>query len=50
MNKNWVVTKKKYLDTDEIKSLRKVCEDASIIANSKNQLLGYRDWVIIDTA
>jgi len=50
MNNNWTVTKKKYLDNDEIKKLRKVCEDASIICLSKNQLLAYRDWMIIDTA
>ena len=50
MNKNWTVTKKKYLDTEEIRQLRKVCEDASIIAISKNQMLGVRDWAIIDTA
>ena len=31
----WIVTPDKYLTEEEVKKLRKVCEEASIIAKSK---------------
>lgn len=50
MNKNWIITKRKYLNKDEVKKLRKTCEDAAIVAEHKSQLLAIRDWMIIDLA
>jgi site-specific recombinase XerD len=46
----WIVTPDKYLTEDETKKLRKVCEEASIIAKSKGNQIAIRNRLIIEVA
>ena len=46
MNPEWVLTKQKYLNEDEVRRLRRTCEDAAIVAEAKGQMLAIRDWMI----
>ena len=47
---NWVITKEKYLDSDEVKQLRKTIESAMLLAKSKGHQLDVRDFTIIELA
>jgi hypothetical protein len=46
----WIVTPDKYLTEEEVKKLRKVCEEASIIAKSKGNQIAIRNRLIIEVA
>ena len=46
----WIVTPDKYLTEEEVKKLRKVCEETSIIAKSKGNQIAIRNRLIIEVA
>ena len=47
---NWVISPDKFLSTDEVKSLRKTCQDAALLARSKGVQAPVRDALIIELA
>ena len=46
----WIVTPDKFLTDEESKKLRRMCEEAAIIAKSKGNQLAVRNRFIIETA
>ncbi|MBC8376199.1 MAG: tyrosine-type recombinase/integrase [FCB group bacterium] len=50
MNPNWVITPKKFMNPEEVRSLRRVAEDAAIVAERRGRMLAIRDWMILDLA
>ncbi len=47
---NWVISPDKFLSTDEVKNLRKTCQEAALIARSKGVQAPVRDALIIELA
>jgi len=50
MNSNWVITKRSYLNEDEVSCLRRTAEDLAIIGLGRKLLIPPRDWMVIDLA
>jgi len=46
----WTITPDKYLTADEVKQLRKTCQEAALIAKSKGNQAPVRDATIIELA
>ena len=46
----WTITPDKYLTADEVKRLRKTCQEAALIAKSKGNQTPFRDAIIIELA
>ncbi len=47
---NWIISPEKYLSPDDVKALRKSCQDAALLARSKGNQAPVRDTVIIELA
>ncbi len=47
---NWVISPDKFLSIDEVKNLRKTCQDAALLARSKGVQAPVRDALIIELA
>lgn len=47
---NWIISPEKYLSPDDVKALRKTCQDAALLARSKGNRAPVRDAVIIEIA
>jgi len=47
---NWIISPEKYLSPDDVKALRKTCQDAAVLARSKGNQAPVRDAVIIEVA
>ena len=46
----WIITPDKFLSEEEVKRLRKACEESSIIAKSKGNQIAIRNRLIIEVA
>jgi site-specific recombinase XerD len=46
----WIITPDKYLTEDEVRKIKKVCEEAALIARSRGNQFPVRDQLIIETA
>ena len=46
----WIITPDKYLADDEVRKIKKVCEEAALIARSRGNQFPERDQLIIETA
>ena len=46
----WIITPDKFLSEEEVKRLRKACEETSIIAKSKGNQIAIRNRLIIEVA
>jgi len=44
----WIITPDKYLTADEVKRLRKACQELALIAKSKGNQAPVRDTTIIE--
>ena len=47
---NWIISPDKYLSPDDVKALRRSCQDAALLARSKGNQAPVRDAVIIEVA